>query len=178
MTKTKSKIISPAKRRTVIRQAVGNQLEHSLAFSKLPLATRTKITRDTIRMADYLTAPREDAEASGKLINEVDFPDFVADLLSGVFDANLMSSIDQMKAYAKLVAAVSKSVNEFLDENVTNNQARDYLAEQFPSAFKLGPRKLKLPLRIRRRLATERQQLLATMVLMGINRIALTKGKV
>ena len=126
----------------MVRQAVRNQLEHSPAFSRLPLATRTQIARDTIRMADYLTEPREGAEASGKLVDEVDFPDFVADLLNGVFDANLMSSIDQMKAYAKLVAAVWKSVKSFSDENVTNNQARDYSLNSFraPSKTALASR--------------------------------------
>ena len=35
-----------------------------------------------------------------------------------------------MEAYAKLVADVSKSLNQFRDDNTTQNQGRDHLVEQ------------------------------------------------
>jgi hypothetical protein len=136
-----------------------------------------------------------------------------------------------MEAYAKLVADVSKSLNQFRDDNTTANQGRDHLVEQFPDLFELkmpgdddpfsnfggsgaatGPRvglrdgvdertaatrvNASLPLdkpvtklddelveallvpAARTQIATGRQQLLATMVMMGINRIVVTDGKI
>ena len=88
------------------------------------------------------------------------------------------TSIEQMKAYGKLVAAVAKSLDKFLDENVSDNEARDYLAKRFPDLCPASTAKVKLPAAIRSRIATDRQQLLATMVLMGINRIVVTDGTI
>jgi hypothetical protein len=172
-------------------------------------------------------AAREGATVAGMILDKVNFPDFCAKLIQGVFHAIVQSSIEQMEAYGRLVASVSKSLNEFRDENVSDNQGRDHLVEQFPDMFKLGtsdggdfmgttgnsaPRvqlrdgvdedsALKrvnagLPTPVqsldlsdednenalvqsaRTQLATSRQQLLATMVLMGINRIVVTDGKI
>lgn len=127
---------------------------------------------DMVKVASYL-ADRD--SRTGKLVEEVDFPDFVANLINGVFEAIVDASIRQMKAYAKLVAAVTTSLDEFSDQNTSDNQARDHLIDQFPDFFGKRPRKTKRP---RVHLASSRQQLLATMVLMGINRIVVTDGKI
>jgi hypothetical protein len=179
---------------------------------------------------------REGAEVAGRLMEKVNFPVFVASLIQGVFHAIVTASIEQMEAYGKLVASVAQSLNTFKDENVTDNQGRDHLVDQFPDLFEIGsggggfgggdafsgfggggssPRvKLrdgvdedkalqrvnsslpmdsgplksldledeenenKLVQSARTQLATSRQQLLATMVLMGINRIVVTDGKI
>ncbi len=172
-------------------------------------------------------AAREGAEVAGMLLQKVNFPDFCAKLIQGVFHAIVQSSIEQMEAYGKLVSSVSKSLNQFRDENVSDNQGRDHLVEQFPDMFKLGTSdggdfmgtsgggspqvqlkdgvdedqalarvnsSLPTPVKsmdlsdpdneqalvqsARTQLATSRQQLLATMVLMGINRIVVTDGKI
>jgi hypothetical protein len=167
-------------------------------------------------------AAREGAAAAGLFLQQINFADFVGGLIKNVFQAIVTSSIEQMEAYGKLVADVSKSLNQFRDENVSPNQGRDHLVEQFPDTFMLdmdtggegtGPRvrlrdgvderqalqriNQSLPLdgapltsldddmveeklvpAARTQLATSRQQLLATMVLMGINRIVVTDGKI
>jgi hypothetical protein len=171
-------------------------------------------------------AAREGAEVAGILLQKVNFPVFVASLIEGVFHAIVHSSIEQMEAYGKLVASVAQTLNQFRDENVSDNQGRDHLVDQFPDLFKLGtsdggdftgngggqPRvqlkdgvdedqalqrvnsRLPTPVKsmdltdesneqelvqsARTQLATSRQQLLATMVLMGINRIVVTDGKI
>lgn len=170
---------------------------------------------------------REGAAVAGALLEAVNFTDFCAGLINGVFHSIVQSSIEQMEAYAKLVADVSKSLNQFRDDNTTQNQGRDHLVEQFPDVFQLsmdtgefsfgdeaapaGPRvtvrdgvdqksavakiNQSLPLdkpierlddelveallvpAARTQLATSRQQLLATMVMLGINRIVVTDGK-
>ena len=150
------------------------------------------------------------------LVQKVDFPKFVAGLIHGVFDAIVSSSIKQMEAYADLVKNVAKSVDQYMKDNITTNQARDYLAGRYPEHLevdlggnqpKLKPREghdedslpdffadlgLSSPVTsldesaveeelvpaARRRMAMDRQQLLATMVLMGINRLVVTDGHI
>jgi hypothetical protein len=166
-------------------------------------------------------AAREGAAAAGALLQNVNFPDFVSQLIQGVFHSIVQSSIEQMEAYGRLVQSVAMTLNQFRDENVSANQGRDHLVEQFPDLFRLdidtgedgdqprirlrdgvdedaalkrvsslpyegGPPdslddesiEEKLVPAARTQLATSRQQLLATMVLMGINRIIVTDGRI
>ena len=83
-------------------------------------------------------AAREGAEVAGALLQKVNFPTFVASLIQGVFHAIVQASIEQMEAYGKLVASVAKSLNDFRDENVSDNQGRDHLVEQFPDLFQIN----------------------------------------
>jgi hypothetical protein len=69
---------------------------------------------------------------AGALSDELDFPAFVASLVHGTFDAMVDSAIRQMQSFADLVAAVAKPLEQFTEENVSANQARDYLVEQHP----------------------------------------------
>ena len=178
------------------------------------------------------TAVRAGVEQAVALIQGVNFPGFVSGLIEGVFHSIVKSSIEQMEAYGKLVADVSKSLNQFRDDNTTANQGRDQLVEQFPDLFHLqmpgddpfgggafgdeaAPQQPRVALRegineqqavarlnaslpldkpitklddelveallvpaARTQIATGRQQLLATMVMMGINRIVVTDGKI
>jgi hypothetical protein len=168
------------------------------------------------------------------MIQRVNFPRFVAGLVDGVFNAIVTASIKQMEAYSTLVANVAKSADEYMRDNITENQARDYLAGKYPEHLKVdtkakgGPKlvpvkgkrgrdarsggptsqslaagmpempdfmkDLGLPMPVqsltpktaedtlvpaaRKRIAMDRQQLLATMVLMGINRLIVTDGKI
>lgn len=82
-------------------------------------------------------AAREGAAVAGALLQAVDFPAFVSGLIKGVFHAIVESSIEQMEAYGKLVADVAKSLNTFRDEDVSANQGRDHLVEQFPDLFQV-----------------------------------------
>jgi hypothetical protein len=166
-----SKIASKTHRPSpAVRQAVRDLLTQSAAFSRLLPSKQSQIAHDTALVADYLASPARN------VTREVDFPVFVASLINGVFKAIVNVSIDQMKAYGKLVAAVSKSVDKFRDENVSENEARDHLLKRFPDLHLATTAKRK-PAPIKR-LATQRQQLLATMVMMGINRIVVTDGKI
>ncbi len=148
------------------------------------------------------------------VIKKVDFPGFVADLIKGVFNAIVDASIQQMEAYATLVANVSKSVDEYMKDNVTEESARDYLVGQYPDhlepdleAGRVVPKQdadadnapnfmqdLGIPFDFgdlgdedaekelvtaaRKKISMDRQQLLATMVMMGLNRIVVTDGSI
>ena len=147
-----------------------------------------------------------------ELIDAVNFPRFVAGLINGVFDAIVDSSIEQMRAYGELLKDVAKTVDQFLQENVSDDDGRDYLAERYPEYFEVDEtrclrlrdgidrrhattrlhrlvpdgrlntldaasvKRILIPA-ARRRIAANRQQLLASMVLMGIQRIDTARGR-
>lgn len=155
-------------------------------------------------------------QQTGELLREVNFPNFVAELIQGVFQAVVDASIQQMKAYGELVQSVAMSLSDFRDQNVSENQGRDHLVAKYPTLMqvnivdgqpKVGPRpnagsmdlpnfkdelgldedvseldqetiEEKLVPAARNDLARSRQTLLATMLLMGINRIVVTDGKI
>jgi len=160
-----------------VQLAVRALLATNPAFAKLTPKLRTQISRDTTLIVDYLVQVRVGTGAFLELIEEVTFPAFVADLINSVFQAIVNASIQQMKAYAELVAAVAKSLEKFRDENITDSQARDHLARSSKILDDDDWARAKTP-RVKRKLASSRQQLLATMLLMGINRIVVTEGKI
>jgi hypothetical protein len=170
-------------------------------------------------------AAREGAAVAGLLLRQVNFVQFVSGLIQGVFHSIVEASIQQMQAYGALVQQVAQTLSQFRDANVTENNARDHLANQFPDVFAINidgssddgtpqPRlalrdgvdgtaalkkvnnelqltgsdqvtgldddvaEQKLVLAARNQLAAQRQQLLATIVLMGINRIIVTDGRI
>jgi hypothetical protein len=57
-----------------------------------------------------------DTGAFNDLVDSVDFPKFVADLLKGVFDANLKVMKQQTDSYIKLMKEASKSVGDFIKQ--------------------------------------------------------------
>src|SRR5437773_1573473 len=148
--------ISAPKR--LVTQEVKELLARNAEFARLPKRTQTHIANDTISITAYLTQIPQNA-AGERLAHQVDFPDFVAGLLQGVFQAIVTYSIDQMKAYAELVKAVSNSLDKFRDQSISDKQARSFLEEQCPECFKLQRTK---PLPPKKRPATSRQQLSAT----------------
>jgi hypothetical protein len=165
------------------------------------------------------------AQVAGVFLQKVNFPRFVASLIEGVFHAIVHASIEQMTAYAGMVQNISKTLNQFRDENVSQSEGQNQLVQQFPDLFQMGTSddpfgsggqtlqlkdgvdegsalqrvnsslpmdgaplssldmsdsatQQKLTDAARTQLATSRQQLLATLVLMGINRIVVTDGKI
>lgn len=148
-------------------------------------------------------------------LNAIAFPTFVADLIKGTFQAIVDASIQQMEAYATLLSNVAKTVEQFASDNITDNNARDWLVGAYPRHIALDtagetPRLMlakgaddapqpdwqgdlnlgndfsfdeqsledTLVPSARRKMAQGRQQTLATMVLMGMNRIVITKGRI
>jgi hypothetical protein len=92
---------------------------------------------------------------------EVDFPAFVANLLSGTFHAIVDSSTQQVRAYAELIHAVRESLDDFADDQVRTRNACESLARRFPDLVDGGTE----PLSGRRE---------AVRIVMGINRIVIT----
>lgn len=84
-----------------------------------------------------LRASNELPTATGAMMEELGFSDFVASLVHGTFDAIVDSSIRQMEAFAELVSSLSQTVEDFSNSNVSNNQVRDWLVERHPGDLQL-----------------------------------------
>ncbi|NML44204.1 hypothetical protein HHL11_10620 [Ramlibacter sp. G-1-2-2] len=153
------------------------------------------------------------------LVGAVDFPAFVGGLIQNVFQAIVTASIQQMEAYGKLLKAVAQTVDQFAQDNITMNNARDWLTERYPEDLTIatggedddnaGPhlavqgedqdaalrrinqeqqllkpitdlsdpeQETRLVTAARLQMARMRQQMLSSMVLLGINRIVVTDG--
>ncbi|MDJ0841578.1 MAG: hypothetical protein QNK37_34035 [Acidobacteriota bacterium] len=78
------------------------------------------------------------AQITRETLNSVAFPSFVADLIKGTFQAIVDSSVQQMEAYADLLANVAKTVDQFMVDNITDNNARDFLVQSFPGHFQIA----------------------------------------
>lgn len=156
------------------------------------------------------------AEVTRSTLNAIDFPTFVASLIKGTFGAIVDSSIAQMEAYAELVQNVAGSVDQFMQDNISDGVARDYLADRFPGYLNREIQGEEMYLTVqpdalpegelpsffrdlgfdsahdvdeqtleeivvpatRQTLAEQRQQVLSTMVLMGINRVVVDEGEI
>jgi hypothetical protein len=191
-------------------------------------ATHQKAVDDIGKSSFKAVSAHEAAAVAGELLNQVKFPTFVSELVTGVFKSITDSSIQQMEAYQNMIASVAKSLHQFADDNISANAGRDHMVDQFPDLFDIGssdggddwgdssePR-LKLREGVdeaealkkvnnklefqdgqlksldlsddnvekalvensRIQLARQRQQMLASIVLMGINRIVVTDGKI
>jgi hypothetical protein len=163
-------------------------------------------------------AAKEGTDQFTRLVQSVDFPKFVGGLINNVFQTIVASSIEQMRAYAELVANVAKSAGEYMNDNIGLGQGRDYLAERFPDLLNVEidedgksrlvgvgedmeaglkevhqtmglpgkppqdlsdeNQELLLVNGARLAMAKSRQQLLASMVMLGINRIVVTDGSI
>lgn len=161
-------------------------------------------------------AAREGTQQFGNLVKTVNFPEFVGGLINNVFKVIVETSIEQMRAYGELVAAVAKTAEDYMAENIGMGQGRDYLAQRFPDLIDVdvadnGKSSLRVTAEdgeaalaeihntlgmtgepitdisdeeaetalvnaARLQMAKSRQQLLASMVMLGINRIVVTNG--
>ncbi len=83
-------------------------------------------------------AAREGAAVAGALLQSVSFVEFVGGLIQNVYVAIVDASIKQMQAYAEMVSSVAKSVDEFKRDNISANQGRDYVVDQFPDLFAIS----------------------------------------
>ena len=73
-------------------------------------------------------------EVARATLNAIDFPSFVASLIQGTFKAIVDASIQQMQAYAELLKNVAGTVDTFMADNVTEGNAKDYLADEHPAS--------------------------------------------
>ena len=176
----------------------------------------------TFAGADFQAgAVRQGVEQYKNLIGSVDFASFVGGLIQNVFQAIVNASIQQMNAYGQLLKSVAQTVDQFAQDNISLNNARDWLIDKYPDQIGLDeeaadeeggqPRLMmksedsdaalagmntelaiaqpvtdlsdpeqetRLVMAARLQMARSRQQLLSSMVILGINRIVVTDGAI
>lgn len=176
----------------------------------------------TFAGADFKAgAVQQGVEQFKNLVGSVDFPSFVGGLIQNVFQAIVTASIQQMDAYGKLLKSVAQTVDQFAQDNISLNNARDWLAGKYPDQIGIDeegaqeeggqPRlavkgengdaalqqinaemglaqpitdlsdpeqESRLVMAARLQMARSRQQLLSSMVILGINRIVVTDGAI
>jgi hypothetical protein len=176
-------VAEPPQSLAVVSGRVRRILGANAEFRALPAERQRVLAQDMVRAgaaAARALAVRQSGDRAvidepagagerspSQLVESVDFPSFVAALIEGTFEAIVDASIRQMEAYTELLRSVAKSVDEFMRDYVIEARScHEHVAESRKGDS------------ARRRLAATRQQLLATMVLMGINRIVVTDGKI
>ncbi len=143
-----------------------------------------------------------DTKSFKELVDSVDFPKFVADLLKAVFDANLKVMKQQTDTYIKLMKEATKSSADFLKKvkdddtfaklaetkgdkyNVTTEKAADgssKLALTTPEGEKhdLEDAEVKRDvLEAKINMAKEHRAALREVLLMGVTRLVVEKGEI
>jgi hypothetical protein len=159
--------------------------------------------------------PFEQFAATGDAVDAINFPGFVASLIQGTFQAIVDATAQQLREYADLVGNLSRSVDDFARDHVSNDQVRaslakhkelrhvapppgtnaetslaiapdaegsspGWLADYGLEGEELTPELIAGPLLDagRTALAEQRMSTLASMVLMGINRIVVSDGDI
>ncbi len=141
-----------------------------------------------------------DTQAFTELVDSVDFPKFVADLLKAVFDANLTVMKQQTDSYIKLMKEATKSTADFLKQvkdddtfaklaeshsdkyNVTTEKAADgsnKLALTTPDGEKVDVEDAEVKRAIldaKINMAKEHRAALREVLLMGVTRLVVNKG--
>ncbi len=187
------------------------------AGGNLPPADRSQPAQPAQRPQQQSGAVGRAGGAASDVLGAIDFPNFVASLIQGTFQAIVDASIQQMEAYSSLLAETAKTVDAFMSDNVTDDMARDHLADNYGDIFSrdlAGPQPRltvqpgnstsspQLPSFLsdlgfdsmldiddqavedviipetRQTLAETRHQTLATMVMMGINRVIVDDGEI
>ncbi len=144
----------------------------------------------------------QDTKAFNELVDSVDFPQFVGDLLKAVFDANLRVMKEQTDSYIKLMKEATKSTAEFItkikdDEsflklaetknsqyNVTSERGADgtnKIALVSPGGDKLDPEDAEVKkdiLEAKLMMAKEHRAALREVLLMGVTRLVVEKGEI
>lgn len=202
-------------------ELIRDDWHQSLRLGQRPVIRQREVLQGPVTQAQSAAddfkpaAAGQVARVTRETLKAVAFPTFVADLIKGTFNAIIQSSIQQMEAYTQLLENVGKTVDGFMESNISDNQAMDWLAQTYPNHIKVQidgdsakavPREgaedrpqpdwrsdLNLSADVsldessieetllpaaRRKLAQSRLQLLSTMVLMGMNRIVVTGGKI
>lgn len=151
---------------------------------------------------DYDPGFQNSVDAFEDLVDSVDFPKFVADLLKGVFDANIVVMKQQTDSYIKLMREATKGVADFV-KKVKDDETFAFLAETKGNQFNIsmerqadGSQKMALTnpegepvdmednevkakiMEAKIAMAKEHRAALREVILMGVTRLVVEKGEV
>lgn len=231
---------SRGERLRVVRRSVRGVLDATPAFAQAAPEVRRDLARKMVTVAmmgtdlaaeeevqraravkrfPAMTAAQEFGDATraaGRTFREIrdaiDFPTYVQQLISGVFQAITQSNISQLTAIGEMLDAVSRTEEEFTSENIRDADVMAWAVGKFPflrihegtlqvrdgvdlsekaselaAQLRVGDSEVSSldesdlmgtlgPL-IRQRIGRERQQMLATMVQMGLQRVVVDEGR-
>jgi hypothetical protein len=218
---------SEAELRAYSRAKTREVLADSAVFRALPMSEQQTIYNDMVRQGvseqqakyGYVTpfatdsgkdmgykgydpAFGGDTQAFNELVDSVDFPAFVADLLKAVFDANLKVMKQQTDSFIKLMKEASKSSADFIKQ-VKDEESFAKLAENRSDQYNVvsekaadGSTKLMLTdptgekvdmedaavkravLEAKINMAKEHRAALREIILMGVTRLVVRKGEI
>lgn len=106
-------------------------LARGAAVARLDRDARRALARDIARIARAVLTSTPAADRAPRaddiVLDAVDFPAFVSDLIAGTFSAVVDASVEQLGAYVELLAGVAAALDGF-DEQLTECEARELLA--------------------------------------------------
>jgi hypothetical protein len=180
---------------SLVQENIARQMDdHGLAR---PMATDSG---SEMGYKGYDPAFQGDTRSFKELVDSVDFPKFVADLLKAVFDANLKVMKQQTDSYIKLMKEATKSTADFIKKvkdddtfaklaesrsdkyNVTTEKAADgstKLALTNPEGEKADLEDAEVKrhvLEAKINMAKEHRAALREVLLMGVTRLVVNKG--
>jgi len=219
--------VQMADRKDQARAKARQVLKESRAFQVLPIDEQKAIYFDLVQ--EYMAKPngngafvrpfatdsgaemgykgydpgfQGDTKAFKELVDSVDFPKFVADLLKAVFDANLKVMKQQTDSYIKLMKEATKSTADFIKKvkdddalaklaeakgdkyNVVSEKQADgsqKLALTNPDGDKVDPEDAEVKrhiLETKLAMAKEHRAALREVLLMGVTRLVVEKGEI
>jgi len=180
-------------------------------YKDMVLANAKRLSEQQRRRRDSQTADRASdliddrrhehdigrgVEAFDELTDTVDFPQFVKDLVSGVFDANMAVMKEQTDNYIRLMKEASKSVAQFIkqisdedafgeladssdDFNMSFGDEGATLTNQSGEPVDMEDNEVKAAIMdAKLKLAKEHRKALQNMIMMGITRMVVDKGTI
>jgi len=182
---------------SLVQELIGEEMG-KLGLSK-PMATDSG---KEMGYKGYDPGFQGDTKAFNELVESVDFPKFVADLLKAVFDANLKVMKTQTDSYIKLMKEATKSTADFIKKvkdddtfaklaetrsdkyNVTTEKNADgssKLALTNPEGDKVDNEDAEVKrhiLEAKINMAKEHRAALREVLLMGVTRLIVEKGEI
>ena len=141
------------------------------------------------------TRMQDAAGLAGAFLDEVSFPTFVKDLITGVYDSIVKSSIEQIEAYTNMYKELSKPLAAIARE-ISEADALGQVATDDPLRFTMGgdggltdnnsnmkvdtsnDEIQKLMFQARLKLAHERRLMMRETMIIGVNRLVVEKGTI
>ncbi len=168
------------------------------------LATSMAASGRDMGFKGYDAGYGSETEAFNELVDSVDFPKFVADLLKAVFDANLTVMKQQTDSYIKLMKEATKSSADFIKQvkdddpsiyaklietksdqyNIMSEDQPDgtsKLALTNPQGEKVDPNDAEVKrhiLETKINMAKEHRAALREVLLMGVTRLVVERGEI
>lgn len=137
------KAMSLDDQKNIYKQLVDESLQRQMEKSGIATAMATDSGKD-MGYKGYDAAMGSETRAFNELVQSVDFPKFVSDLMRGVFDANLDVMNKQTKSYIALMKEATKSTSDFI-KKVKDDDAFGKVLEKNSDKYNITKEKVTNP---------------------------------